>query len=63
MAFRTLFKFNNGSPCPINTILVTFKPVSRWIVNTCSIISCEVKFLINPRFPVAQNEQFTAHPT
>ena len=63
IAFKTLSKFKSGSPCPINTTFVTFKPVSLWIVNTCSIISLYDKFLIKPRFPVAQNEQFTAQPT
>jgi phage tail-like protein len=27
-AFKTLSKFKRGSPCPINTIFVTFNPVS-----------------------------------
>ena len=61
-ALSTFGKFNNGSPMPMNTVLV-IRPSARDISSACNIISPHERLRANPMEAVAQNVQPMAQPT
>ena len=65
VAAHTRSRLAIGSPMPMNTMLLTRRPLAlavRAARTTCSTISPVVRWRVNPAWPVAQKPHAIAQP-